>query len=572
MDMSYEEAKAKLQAQNQEQVLSNYSRLDESTQKELREQISKIDFKQFNKLYDSTKEEVSFENDVIEPISYIEESKISKEELNKYLTLGENAIKNGEYSVVTMAGGQGTRLGHSGPKGTFDIGLDSHKSIFEILVDNLKSANEKYNVIVPWYIMTSKENDAQTQEFFEKNNYFGYDKNSIKFFQQGKLPMCNEQGKILVNEQGIIKEASDGHGGIFQSMKRNNITTDMEKRGVKWAFIGPVDNVLVKMVDPILLGVMIDKNVSAGGKSVVKANPSEKVGVFCKRNGKPGVVEYTEISKEMAEKTDANGELVFGESHINCNMFSVKAIEEVANKNLPYHIAHKKASYLDENGNLVVPDKPNAYKFESFIFDAFDMLDDMAILRVKREEEFAPVKNAEGTDSPETARALYKKFNMKNKKAVFITQGAVIAAIYVVLVIVFDYWSFGPIQFRVAEALTILPYFTPAAIPGLFIGCLIANILGGAVIWDIVFGSIATLIGAVGTYLLRKNKWLAPLPPIIANTIIVPWVLKYAYGSEGMIPFFMLTVGGGEIIVCGILGMLLLFALNKYRHQIFKDL
>ena len=199
--MSYEEAKAKLQAQNQEQVLANYSRLDESTQKELREQISKIDFKQFNKLYDSTKEEVSFENDVIEPISYIEESKISKEELNKYLTLGENAIKNGEYSVVTMAGGQGTRLGHSGPKGTFDIGLDSHKSIFEILVDNLKSANEKYNVIVPWYIMTSKENDAQTQEFFEKNNYFGYDKNSIKFFKQGKLPMCNEQGKILVNEQ-----------------------------------------------------------------------------------------------------------------------------------------------------------------------------------------------------------------------------------------------------------------------------------------------------------------------------------------------------------------------------------
>lgn len=165
-----------------------------------------------------------------------------------------------------------------------------------------------------------------------------------------------------------------------------------------------------------------------------------------------------------------------------------------------------------------------------------------------------------------------EEYTDENEKTTFITQGAVIAAIYVVLVFVFDYWSFGPIQFRVAEALTILPYFTPAAIPGLFIGCLIANILGGAVIWDIVFGSIATLIGAVGTYLLRKNKWLAPLPPIIANTIIVPWVLKYAYGSEGMIPFFMLTVGGGEIIVCGILGMLLLFALNKYRHQIFKDL
>ena len=310
-----------------------------------------------------------------------------------------------------MAGGQGTRLGCDGPKGSFklDIG-EKGKYIFELLVETLKRAKVQYGTELYWYIMTSKENNDETVKFFEDHNYFDCGKENIKFFEQGKLPMCDESGRILINEKGVIKEASDGHGGIFQSMKRNNITADMEKRGVKWAFIGPVDNVLVKMVDPVLLGVMIDKNVSAGGKSVVKANPSEKVGVFCKRNGKPGVVEYTEISKEMAERTDANGELVFGESHINCNMFSVKAIEDVANKNLPYHIAHKKASYLDENGNLVVPDKPNAYKFESFIFDAFDMLDDMAILRVKREDEFAPVKNAEGTDSPETARALYKKF------------------------------------------------------------------------------------------------------------------------------------------------------------------
>lgn len=160
---------------------------------------------------------------------------------------------------------------------------------------------------------------------------------------------------------------------------------------------------------------------------------------------------------------------------------------------------------------------------------------------------------------------------MKNKKVMFITQGAVIAAIYVVLVYVFSYWSFGPIQFRIAEALTILPYFTPAAIPGLFIGCIIANVLGGAVIWDVIFGSIATLIGAVGTYLLRKHKFMAPVPPILANTIIVPYVLKFAYGSEGIIPYFMLTVGIGEIIVCGIFGMILLFALNPVRHAIFKQ-
>ncbi len=410
MSISYEEMKKKLKEYDQLQILSNYERLDNQKKSELAEQVERIDFDQINKLYKTTKEEVSFENDIIEPISYIEKDKLTKEELEKYLNLGESAIKEGKYSIVTMAGGQGTRLGHSGPKGTFDIGLDSHKSIFEILADNIKEESKKYNVMIPWYIMTSKENNDQTKEFFEENNYFGYNKDYVKFFQQGKLPMCDENGRILINEKGLIKEASDGHGGIFQSMKRNNITEDMKKQGVEWAFIGPVDNVLVKMVDPVLLGVMIDKKVLAGGKSVVKANPSEKVGVFCKRNGKPGVVEYTEISKEMAEQVDENGELVFGESHINCNLFNVEAIEEVANKNLPYHIAHKKASYLDENGNLVVPDKPNAYKFESFIFDAFDMLKDMAILRVKREEEFAPVKNAEGTDSPETARELYKKF------------------------------------------------------------------------------------------------------------------------------------------------------------------
>ena len=410
MNISYEEMKTKVEKYNQMQILSNYEKLNDQIKEELAEQIQRIDFDQVNQLFETTKQEVSFENDKIEPISYIEKSKLSQEELEKYMNIGESAIKEGKYSIVTMAGGQGTRLGHSGPNGTFDIGLDYHKSIFEILADNIKEESKKYNVMIPWYIMTSKENNDQTKDFFEKNNYFGYDKEYVKFFEQGKLPMCDENGKILINEKGIIKEASDGHGGIFQSMKRNNITEDMKNKGVEWAFIGPVDNVLVKMVDPVLLGVMIDQKVLAGGKSVVKANPSEKVGVFCKRNGKPGVVEYTEISKEMAEQVDENGELVFGESHINCNLFNVKAIEEVANKNLPYHIAHKKASYLDENGNLVVPDKPNAYKFESFIFDAFDMLDDMAILRVKREEEFAPVKNAEGTDSPETARELYKKF------------------------------------------------------------------------------------------------------------------------------------------------------------------
>ena len=410
MTEKYEKALECAKKYNQEHILNNFEKLPEDKKEELLDQILRIDFKQINELYESTKNEISFANDKIEPIDFVDKYGISEEELNKYNELGENAIKAGKYAVVTMAGGQGTRLGHNGPKGTFMMNLDPKKSIFEILADSLKRNNEKYNVVIPWYIMTSRENNAQTEEFFKSNNYFGYDPSAIIFFKQGELPMCSEEGKLLIDETGFIKEAADGHGGIFESMRRNGVIEDMKSKGVEWAFIGPVDNILVKMVDPTLLGVALDKNVLAAGKSVVKANPSEKVGVFCKRNGKPGVVEYTEITTELAEATDENGNLVFAESHINCNLFNVKAIDEVSIKKLPYHVAHKKAKYIDENGNLVTPEKPNAYKFESFIFDAFDMLQDMAILRVKREEEFAPVKNAEGNDSPETALKLYKNF------------------------------------------------------------------------------------------------------------------------------------------------------------------
>ena len=410
MEEKYEAALKCLKKHNQEHILKNYEKLSETKKEKLLNQILTIDLNQIGELYESTKKEINFANDKIEPIDYVEKAKLSKEDFEKYKQLGENAIKQGKYAVVTMAGGQGTRLGHSGPKGTFMLGLPNDKSIFEILIDSIKENNEKYGVTIPWYIMTSRENNEQTENFFKENNYFGYDPKSIIFFKQGELPMCSENGKLLIGEDGLIKEAADGHGGIFESMRKNGIIYDMKTRGIEWAFVGPVDNVLAKMVDPILLGVTLDKKVLAAGKSVVKAGPKEKVGVFCKRNGKPGVVEYTEITDDLAEARNADGELVFGESHINCNLFNVNAIDEISKKKLPYHCAHKKAKYIDENGNLVSPENPNAFKFESFIFDAFDMLDDMAILRVKREEEFAPVKNATGNDSPETARKLYMNY------------------------------------------------------------------------------------------------------------------------------------------------------------------
>ena len=416
MDEKLKKATEICQKYDQEQLLSAYSRIsDESEKQEFLNKILTIDFKQISDIYkDNVASKLEFTDENVEPIDFVDKYKLSKEEYEKYEKIGIEKIKSGKLAVVTMAGGQGTRLGHKGPKGTFDLGLDSHKSIFEILTDTINEARNKYGVNIPWYIMTSEDNDAETQEFFNKNNYFGYPKEYISFFKQGKLPMVNEKGKILIDEHGKIKEASDGHGGIFQSMRKDGVLFDLKSRNIEWVFIGGVDNVLVKPVDPILIGLACDRGVEAAGKSIIKASPSEKVGVFCKHNGKPSVIEYSEISQEMAEETTADGELKYAESHILCNLFSVNAIDKISTEKLPYHKAHKKATYIDENGKVIVPDKPNAYKFEAFLFDAFESLNDIIVLRVKREEEFAPVKNKEGQDSPETARKLYIDFHKNN--------------------------------------------------------------------------------------------------------------------------------------------------------------
>ena len=412
MKTKLEEATNILKKYNQEHLLFQYEKLSEEKKEYLLNQILRIDFDLISKLYEDTKKEIKFENEKIEPIKYVEKEKLTEDERKKYFEIGLEEIKKGKLAVVTMAGGQGTRLGHNGPKGSYVLNVEPlPKSLFEILCDNLKTAREKYNVEIPWYIMTSRENNEKTEEFFKENNYFNYPKEMVRFFKQGELPMIDTNGKILLTEEGLIKEAADGHGGIFEAMFKNNIVEDMKNKNIEWIFIGPVDNPLAKSVDEILIGMMKEKNMLEAGKSLVKANPQEKVGVFCKKNGKPSVIEYTEISEEMANEKAPNGDLVYGESHINCNMFNIKGIEKIGNSKLPYHSAFKKASYLNEEGAVIKPEAPNAFKFESFIFDAFNKLDDMLIFRVKREEEFAPVKNKEGVDSVDTAVELYNKFH-----------------------------------------------------------------------------------------------------------------------------------------------------------------
>lgn len=411
MDREIEEIKFILKKYNQEHLLNGYERLDESKQKKLIKQIKNIDFELINSLYQNKTKEQDTSKDEITPMEYLDKYKLN-DEYKYYENIGKKAIKEGKLAAVTMAGGQGTRLGHAGPKGTYDIGLDSHKSLFELLCDSLKEAGKKYGVTIPWFIMTSRENNEETIHYFEKNRFFGMQKDkNIFFFIQGELPMIDTEGKILIGEDRLIKQAADGHGGIYESLVKTGMTTKMRELGIEWAFIGGVDNCLVKMVDPVLMGLAIDKKVTVACKSIVKANPHEKVGVFCRKNGKPSVIEYSEITDEMAEAVDEDGELLYGESHILCNLFSIDAIERMGRQPLPYHSAFKKAKYIDKEGNLVEPSSPNAFKFEAFLFDAFGEVDDMVVLRVKREEEFAPVKNSDdvGVDCPSTARELYLK-------------------------------------------------------------------------------------------------------------------------------------------------------------------
>ena len=407
-----------LKTYNQDHIIKLLDKLEGEKKQELIDQIMKIDFNQIHELYENTKKEIEIKENKIEAIKYVDKSKLTKEEKENLDKLGEDVIKKGEYAVVTMAGGQGTRLGHTGPKGTFKLDVyGKGKYLFEILTENLKEANKKYGVNIFWYIMTSKENNEETVNFLEKHKYFGYPKEKVKIFTQSELPLVDTNGKLLIDKNYKIKEASDGNGGTYSSLRASGCLADMKENGIKWVFIGSVDNALLKMVDVTLLGLAIEKNVQIASKSVVKANPHEKVGVFCKMNGHPKVIEYTELPEKMAEEVDENGELKFGESHIMCNLYTIEAIERVSKEPLIYHSAFKKNSYIDENGKEVIPTEPNSYKFESFIFDAFELFDDIAILRGKREDDFAPVKNKDGVDSPRTAKELYEKFWNKNKKA-----------------------------------------------------------------------------------------------------------------------------------------------------------
>lgn len=408
----------KLKEYNQEEIINlvNEKFSNEESEK-LFEQIERIDLDQITDLYKNAKKIPEIDESKIEHIQYKDLNSLSEDEFKKYKQIGIDVIKNNKYAVITMAGGQGTRLGHKGPKGTFKVHtVNGDKYLFQIIVESLQKANKKYSVTIPWYIMTSEENNKDTIDFLDNNNYFGYDKQKVHFFKQGKVPMIREDGNIVIDKNKLIKEASDGNGSIYKSLKDSGLLNKMKSDGIEWIFVGGVDNILLRIVDPILTGLTIQEHNLISSKSVVKKDAKERVGVFCKLNGVPKIIEYTELPEKMAEEIDSNGQLMYGEVNILSHLFNIKALEKLADVKLPYHTAHKKSNYLNKDGVFVEVTEPNAYKFESYIFDGFSYFDNMSILRVKRSDEFAPIKNATGSDSPETAIELYNNYVKNHQK------------------------------------------------------------------------------------------------------------------------------------------------------------
>lgn len=410
-----EQAKKILENNKQEKILKILDKLDNKPKHSLINSILKTDFELVNRLYNN-KDAKGEKTEKIEPIKYVSKNKLNSKQIEELALLGKKVIKNNQYAVVTMAGGQGTRLGWKGPKGTFKLDVGEHgKYIFEILAETLQRANKKYGVVVNWYIMTSEENNAETVKFFEKHDFFGYDKEKIKFFKQNVLPLTDLEGNLLVDKNFNIKTASDGNGGVFESLKISGMIDDMKSKGIKWVYICGVDNIMANMVDNIFVGLAIKNKVPSASKSVKKAYPEEKVGIFCKRNGKPAIIEYNEMDETMIYAKDKHGELLYGESNIVAHLFNIETLNSLSNYKLRYHFAVKKNSYINEDLKEVIPEAPNSLKFEAFIFDGFEYLEDMVVLRVNREEEFAPIKNASGNDSPKTAKKIYDNYFLNKK-------------------------------------------------------------------------------------------------------------------------------------------------------------
>ncbi|KAI0695616.1 nucleotide-diphospho-sugar transferase [Cytidiella melzeri] len=432
--MSIEALRKRYESAGQGHLLHFWPELSEAERTQLTKQLEDLDIERVNRIY---KRAVGGEaeaaaqqgQEVIEPLPEDAADSVvgdkHDEDEQTWRSTGLKAVAEGQVGVLLMAGGQGSRLGSSAPKGCYDIGLPSHKPLFQYQAERIArlqviaaNAHGKSpdSVVIPWYVMTSGPTRPETEAFFKKHAYFGLDRKNVIFFEQGTLPCLTMDGKVMLETKSRVAVAPDGNGGLYAALrqpldddKSHTVLSDLSKRNIRYVHAYCVDNCLVKVADPVFIGYCIHKQSDCAAKVVPKAYPTESVGVIGRRGNKFSVVEYSEISKEQAERLDAHGELAFRAANIVNHFYTTEFLntaESIENE-LAFHIARKKIAYVDqETGKTIKPTKPNGMKLELFVFDVFPFTKRFAVLEVARNEEFSPLKNAPGTgsDDPETSR------------------------------------------------------------------------------------------------------------------------------------------------------------------------
>ena len=401
MSMTLEQVKEKLAKYGQEHLLKYYDELSAEEKQALLAQIEATDMTVLEACHH--REEIA-QKGVITPLAamQLDEIEAGREE---FTAVGLDAIRAGKVGAVLLAGGMGTRLGSDDPKGMYNVGLTRKLYIFECLINNLTDVVKQAGAWIHLFVMTSDKNHEATVKFLTEHDFFGYSKEHVHFFKQEMAAATDYNGKIYLEEKGKLSTSPNGNGGWFISLKRSGLLDVVKEEGIQWLNVFAVDNVLQRIADPCFVGATIQKNCVVGAKVVRKNAPDEKVGVMCLEDGRPSIVEYYELTDELMNAKDENGDPAYNFGVILNYLFRVEDLERMMSS-LPLHIVEKKIPYLDENGQLVKPESPNGFKFENLVLDMIHQLDSCLPFEVVRNHEFAPIKNKTGIDSVESARAL----------------------------------------------------------------------------------------------------------------------------------------------------------------------
>ena len=408
--------RATLAQHGQEHLLAFYEELSPEGQQGLLDQLGGIDFDAIDGMIDRyVRRPVDPPvPDDLEPATYYPHEPGGSYDAAHYRDVGQELIRAGKVAAFCVAGGQATRLGWSGPKGTFPATVVTGKPLFRVLAEQVVASRNRYSVVIPFYVLTSPLNDTVTRSFMQDNNCFGLRRRNLFMFPQGLLPSFEiGTGRMLLADKGTVAMNPDGHGGSLHAMAVSGALADMRARGIEYISYVGVDNPLVKVIDPLFLGLHAaapDSSAEMSSKMVPKTDPDEKVGVFCRSGGKTIIVEYINLPRELAEQRDGDGHLCFGSASIAVHIISVKLVEsltEGVTLALPLHAARKIVPHVDpDTGERIEPKTPNAVKLESFVFDALPQAGSSIVYETSRTEEFAPIKNARGPDSPATSHQL----------------------------------------------------------------------------------------------------------------------------------------------------------------------